>query len=220
MNRTITAIRAQQRRRDRVSVYLDGSYAFGLQSIIAAELRIGQVLSAEQIAELKRRDEAERAFEATLRYLTYRPRSRSEVEQYLAKRQVPAEQARDIVARLERLKLVDDAAFAMTWVDNRNRLRPRGRWALRHELRLKGVNEVNIERAIADVDESKGALQVALRYGRRYARYDEPVFKRRLLGLLQRRGYRYGVAAPAVAAAWERYGNAADSEDDTPVDTG
>ena len=76
-----------------MSVYLDGEYAFGLQNVVAAGLRIGQALSADEIAALKRHDESERAYEATLRYLTYRPRSRSEVQGYLARRQVAAAQA-------------------------------------------------------------------------------------------------------------------------------
>ncbi len=204
-----------------MSAYLDGEYAFGLQNVVAAGLRIGQALSADEIAALKRHDESERAYEATLRYLTYRPRSRSEVQGYLARRQVAAEQASAILERLERLGLLDDAAFAQMWVENRDRLRPRSRWALRHELRAKGVGEADIDRAVSAVDESEGAMQVALRYGRRYARHEEAIFRRRLLALLQRRGYRYDVAAPAVAAAWEQYGAAGDAtEEHTPVDTG
>jgi regulatory protein len=214
MTKTITAIRVQQRRHDRASVYLDDAYAFGLQLVLAARLHVGDELTPAEIADLKRQDEAERAYEATLRFLSYRPRSRREVEQYLAKRQAPDDQAAEIIARLERSRLVDDEAFARFWVDNRVAFRPRSRWALGHELYAKGVERDAIEAATAEVDEAAGALQVALKGSRRYAQLDRGTFTRRLLALLQRRGYRYGVAAPAVQEAWRQLEEAsADTED-------
>jgi regulatory protein len=212
MIRTITAIRAQQRRHDRASVYLDGEYAFRLQLVLAASLHVGDALTPVEIAELKRQDEAERAYEATLRFLSYRPRSRREVEQYLAKRQTPEEQVAEIIGRLERSRLVDDESFAQFWVENRVAFRPRSRWMLGHELRAKGVERAAIEAATADVDEEAGARRVALERSRRYAQLDQETFTRRLLGLLMRRGYRYDVAAPAVREAWRQLHDEADRE--------
>ena len=108
---------------------------------------------------------------------------------------------------------MDDEAFAQFWVDNRVAFRPRSRWALGHELRAKGVERDAIETATAEVDEAAGALQVALKSSRRYAQLDQATFTRRLLALLQRRGYRYGVAAPAVQEAWRQLEEAATNED-------
>ena len=49
----ITGLKLQKRNNDRVNVYLDGEFAFGLSRIVAAWLRTGQELSDEKIAELK-----------------------------------------------------------------------------------------------------------------------------------------------------------------------
>jgi regulatory protein len=43
---TITALVAQKKNPDRVSVYLDGKFAFWLAAIEAVRLRRGQVLTA------------------------------------------------------------------------------------------------------------------------------------------------------------------------------
>lgn len=204
MPNKITAIRVQQQRRDRASIYLDGEYAFGLQLVLAAGLHIGQELGADEIALLKRRDEGERAYEAALHYLSFRPRSRREIEQYLARRQVPEAQAAEIIARLERVRLVDDAAFARSFVESRGALRPKSRWALKQELRAKGVGDQEIEEAIEQVDEQEGVQQVAQHYARRYAQLDEATFRRRMLGVLQRRGYAYTMAAAVAAETWQR----------------
>ena len=204
MPNKITAIRVQEQRRDRASIYLDGEYAFGLQLVLAAGLHIGQELSADQIAALKQRDEGERAYEATLHYLTYRPRSRREIEQYLSKRQVPEAQAAEVMARLERARLVDDAAFARSFVESRAATRPKSRLALTQELRAKGVADEEFVEAIEQVDGQEGVRQVAQQYARRYARLDEATFRRRMLGALQRRGYAYATAAAVAAETWQR----------------
>jgi regulatory protein len=66
MGRTVTAIKAQKRNKDRVSVYLDGEYAFGLARIVAAWLHVGQELSEEKIVLLTSQDEVEAAYARSL----------------------------------------------------------------------------------------------------------------------------------------------------------
>ena len=45
----ITGIQAQKRSPNRVNIYLDGEYAFGLAQIVAAWLRVGQELDEKKI---------------------------------------------------------------------------------------------------------------------------------------------------------------------------
>ena len=52
MNQKITALKAQKRNPNRVNVYLDGNFAFGVARIVAAWLNIGQELSPEKVASL------------------------------------------------------------------------------------------------------------------------------------------------------------------------
>ncbi len=62
MDQEITALKAQKKNPNRISVYLDGEYAFGLARIVAAWLRIGQLLSEEDIDRLKQQDTLEVAY--------------------------------------------------------------------------------------------------------------------------------------------------------------
>ena len=48
----ISALESQKRSRDRVNVFLDGEFAFGLARLVAANLKTGTWLSDEAIAEL------------------------------------------------------------------------------------------------------------------------------------------------------------------------
>ena len=59
--RTVTAIEVQQKNPQRVNIYLDDQFAFGLSRITAAWLKVGQGLSEEKIASLQAEDAREAA---------------------------------------------------------------------------------------------------------------------------------------------------------------
>lgn len=204
MARKITALKAQKRNAQRVNVYLDGEFAFGLARIVAAWLRVGQELSEAQIAELLRADAAEQAYQNALRYLSYRPRSEAEVRTYLARRGVDPTLIESVLARLRDLGLVDDEAFARAWVENRGTFRPRGRRALKAELRQKGIAPHLIERALAEVDEEQLALQAGAKALRRYARLAWPAFRQKMGAYLARRGFDYETIQAILPQLWEQ----------------
>jgi regulatory protein len=147
---TITALRFQKRNKDRVNVYLDGQFAFGLAVIKAVRLRVGQALSDDDVARLRAQDKVERAYERALNFLSYRPRSEDEVRRNLRQKDVEDEVVEVVVERLTRAGLLDDREFARYWVENRLQFNPRGARALRHELRGKGVSASVIADTLAD----------------------------------------------------------------------
>lgn len=80
---TVTSLTFQKRNPDRVSVYLDGKFAFGLAALDAASLKRGQFLSDEEISDLKYLGLRAKAYDRALRFLAVRPRSTLEVRQNL-----------------------------------------------------------------------------------------------------------------------------------------
>lgn len=209
---TITLLQRQRRRTNRINVHLDGEYAFSLALEVAAPLRTGQVLDDAAIDLLRLDDAYRTGLDRALRFLAYRPRSRAEVARYLRRRDAADVVANRVLDRLEELDLLDDAAFARWWVDNRTTHRPRGRRALRHELAAHGVDPAAIAAALAGVDDDELALAVALDKAPGYAGLPRPVFERRLGGLLARRGFMGSAAHAALRAAWRatEAGTAAD----------
>jgi regulatory protein len=196
----ITEIRVQKRNPDRANVYIEGQFAFGLELIEAAKLSRGQVLADEDIAALKVIDEIGRAREAALTLLAHRPRSKSEVVQRLRKHGYPDPAIDAALERLERAGFVDDSAFAEYWVRNREQFRPRGRYALRQELRQKGVASEVIEAVLQDLDESDSAYRAAMQRAASWSRLDETSGYRKCSGFLQRRGFGYDV----IQEVWAR----------------
>jgi regulatory protein len=198
----ITALKVQQKNRERASVYLDGRFAFGLPAIVAARLAVGQTLTEAEIQALQNEGSTEAAYSRTLDYLGYRPRSRAEVVTYLKKRGLEEEQIESIVERLQMAGLLDDAAFAQYWVENRERFKPRGARALRYELRLKGLPDAEIERALETLDASDSAYRSASRKAEQLRHLDRQTFSRKLIDYLARRGFDYRVAQEAADRHW------------------
>ena len=137
--RIITDLKPQKRAKNRVNVFLDGEFAFGLALQHSYDLNVGQALSTMDVTRLRAADEVDQAYHRALRFLEYRPRSVEEVRRRLSLHGLSTEVVKEVLKRLAKVKLIDDAAFAAFWLENRSTFRPRGRRALRMELRLKGV---------------------------------------------------------------------------------
>jgi regulatory protein len=212
-SRRITALKVQKRNNQRVNVYLDGEFAFGLARIVAAWLHVGQELSPEKIKELQSSDTYEVAHQQALRFISYRQRSTAEVQRNLEEHNFSEEVIQHTLERLQRNSLVDDNRFARLWVENRSEFRPRSRKALQFELRRRGVEDETIAEAIESVDDESMAYQAALKYSRKLTKLDDwQSFRQKLSAFLGRRGFNYDVIAPIVRQIWD------EQEKDRPYD--
>jgi regulatory protein len=202
--RKITAIAVQKKNPNRVNISLDDQFAFGLSRIVAAWLKVGQALSDEKIAELQTADAREAAFQQSMLFLGYRPRSVQEVRDNLQKHEIPAAVIDEVLKRLQETGLLNDQQFAQTWVENRNTFRPRSRRALSLELRRKGLDDEIVQDVLNEnVDEDALALEAARKYVRKVQGLEWPEFRQKLGGFLGRRGFSYPVIAPVLRQIWD-----------------
>ena len=204
MEREITAIKVQKRNPNRVSIDLDGEYAFGLASIIGAWLKVGDRLTEAKVEELIAKDTDEVVYQRALNLLNHRPRSENEIRLKLASRQFEAEQIERTISRLRNAGLVQDEKYANMWVENRNEFHPRSQRLTRFELRSKGIPDELIDTALqGSLDESELATRAAIQYAHRLTGIDWLTFRKRLSAFLARRGFSYGTIAPVVQSVWE-----------------
>jgi len=199
---TITRLSFQKRNSERVNVHLDGRYAFAVPAMEAAKLKRGQFLSEAEIARLRALDARQRAYERVLRLLSHRPRSETEVQRYLKRKETPPEMIAEVLERLQREGYLDDTEFVRFWVENRERHNPRGVWALRQELRQKGVARPLIESALASLDTQDGAYRALGRRLRKWQGLEYAEYRRLAGSYLARRGFDYGVARDALERMW------------------
>jgi len=200
---TITALTAQKRNPNRVNVYLDETFAFGLAAITAASLRIGQVLTPADIETLQTADELENAKQSALRFIGYRPRSLAEVRDNLRGKGFEEGTIEQAITRLQELGLLDDTAFARYWVEQRETFKPRSPLALRQELQQKGVGREVIEEILNEVDETAVARLAAQKQASRWQNLPEEEFKTKLGSYLQRRGFSYYLSKEVSDEMWQ-----------------
>ncbi len=137
--------------------------------------------------------------------LTGQARSRKELADKLAAKNVPTDVATRLLDRFEEVGLVDDEAFARSWVSSRGATGGRrlARRALAQELRRKGVADEVAREVLDDIDpgdEEAAARELVRKKLRSMARLDDQTKARRLIGMLARRGYPSAVAMAAVRA--------------------
>jgi regulatory protein len=200
---TVTALKPQKRNTDRVNIFLDGEFAFGLMASAASGLRTGQILSETEIAALKELDEAEKAKKAALQLISRRPQSKVEIERKLRKNKYDDLIIDQVIDHLIAVNLLDDAAFAEYWVEQRETFRPRSRLALRQELRQKGISRAVIEAAVEQVDETSAARQAAAKQARRWTHLSEKEYRIKLGRYLQRLGYPYEIIRDTTNISWQ-----------------
>ena len=215
MEREITGIKAQKKNPDRVSIYLDGEYGFGLSRIVSAWLQIGQRLDEQKIESLLASDASEVAYNKALRLINLKPRTEKELRLKLISGGFTSGQCDSVLQRLREAGLVADDRYARQWVENRNEMHPRSRRLISLELRQKGVADEVIEQVLEDSSADEDlALKAATQYARKLAPTDGMRFRARLSAFLARRGFSYGTIAPVVRSVWD----AVQSENTHPED--
>ena len=205
----ITGLKAGKRREKRVNVFLDDSFAFSLEAevVTKAALRVGQELTPRQEEELSGADRYQRCLNTAFHFLSYRPRSESEVRQRLLKHGYDAGSINKAINRLKELELVDDTEFARFWAENREQFSPRSRRLMKLELQRKGLDRDIIEEVITGVNEDESAYRAAGKKARSLPLSDYQVFRQRLVAYLGRRGFGYDVVKRTIEKIWKENGN-------------
>lgn len=207
MEREITAIKAQKRNRQRVSIYLDGEYAFGLSRFVAGWLEPGRKLTQAEIEKLQQEDTYEIAFQKALQFINHRPRSIGETRRRLTEKGFEEKVIESTIERLVEKKLLDDLEFSRQWIENRNTFRPRSNRLLAYELRLKSVSDDLIAKALENFggDQTELAYQAGIKKAKQCQHENRLDFQKKVGGFLSRRGFHYGIVKPTVEKLWEEY---------------
>jgi regulatory protein len=202
---TITALRTGKRIEKRVNLFLDGKFAFSLEKdkVALEGLKVGLELSGDRLDTLMTSLKLSRCLDAAYRYLSYRPRSETELRERLQRRGFPAEHIEQTLIKLKEQGLLDDLSFARFWAENRATFRPRSRAMTRRELRKKGVTEEVIRQAVGEIDEVESAYRAAVTRTRQLSHLDYLEFRQRLGEFLRRRGFAHYIINQTIRRVWQ-----------------
>lgn len=201
---TITQIAEQKRRKNRRSVYLDGAFAFGcnLNVVVKFKLHEGLQLTSDQIAAIQQGEVRQECFDKSIAFLSSRMHSRSELSKKLTKYEYGKLMIDSVLDQLAELGYLNDKAFAEAKAELAAKHKHHGRNRAMIELARKGVERETARRAVEVVYETHDSASVARDLARKkmrsLARLEPFVAKRRLFGLLLRRGFDYDTIKPVV----------------------
>jgi regulatory protein len=193
---TITALTVQQHQPTRVSVFLDGVFAFGVAQELVREwgLQVGHRLSLEEQTRLRAAEQLLVAQATALQYLAARPRTAHEVRQKLRRSGVADSVADHVMARLHARGALDDAAYTHAYLTSRLTSRGYGPQRLRRELQQRGIGRALVEEAVqqdlAEEEVLAAARAQAAKRWPRLARTTDPAKRRqKLWAFLRQRGF-------------------------------
>lgn len=204
---TITAIKRQIKNPQRLNIYLDGTYSFSLalETAVSHRLKPNLQLTDDQIRVLMGDGEQQRIWENVQKFISLRPRSEREIDQWFKRKQVPDAVITPLKDKLHRLELINDQQFASWWVEQRLNFRPRGQQALRFELQTKGISSDIIAKVLSQLpDQHQTIKHIAERKLATLQRFDPRQQKQKLAAFLQRRGYTYSQIKPVIDELCEK----------------
>ena len=190
----ITAVEPDPRRKGAVRVFLEGKHLWTAALVDVEELRVGVVASEASIEMLHRAADTEGALRSGLRHLARRAFARVELDRRLRRKGHPPDAITTALDRLGHQGLIDDVAFARSYVESRAN-KGRGPMRVQRDLMARGVERGIIDRALTEawpkgVEPIELARALAAKRLKQLGR-DLPrqALRRRLVQYLARRGF-------------------------------
>ena len=200
----ITALKPQKNNQNRINVFIDGIFSFGISHFVGAWLRVGQKISEKEINELIKKDSYEKTLQSAIHFLGFRNRSENEVRTNLFGKGFNEEEINEVIEKLKSSGCLNDDNFAREWVESRSTSRPRGRRLLTYELQQKKVNPEKISQVLQGLpNEITLALKAVSKVIHRYEKMEYDVFNEKVTGFLSRRGFDFEVIRDAKKILWE-----------------
>jgi regulatory protein len=189
----IKSIKIQKRRKNRRTITLENGDVFGIsEDVYASEkLAVGQALSPQKIIRIKGAEITNQAYNSALHLLSYRMRSKSEMNTRLARKGYDQKVIGDTINRLIEKHYLDDEEFARIFARDKIKLKKIGPFALRSELSVHHIDPEIIERTIEEIYNQFPVKELIIGHVAKIKKSSElsPKIKKRLVATLRRKGF-------------------------------
>ena len=151
----ITLLEAQKNNKERVSVYVDGTFFCGitLDEIVRNRISAGMNVSEADLKELQKSSSENDLYNKAFAYILTTPRTIQQIRQYLFKKE-PSRESRDkVIERLVAANLVNDEDYATQYAESK--CKKISNRAIKIKLMERGVSAAFAEKAIAKLDDKR-----------------------------------------------------------------
>ena len=186
---------------DKYSVFIDGDFAFSLSmsDILFFKLDIGNEISEKTYTYINNEVVLIKAKNRAVSFLGASKKTEKAVYDKLKECGYAEEISMQVIDDLKKYGYINDLDYARSYIEDRLRFNPKGKYVLKMELKQKGVQDKTIDRAIdeAEIDECYYIKQLILK--KRIDVYDmDDKENKKLYDFLMRRGYSYGIIKETI----------------------
>ena len=159
-----------------------------------------QPATLDQSATPEINDSVDDCYRQALRFLARSDKTESELHRLLASKHFSAGAIEAAIARLVTEGLCDETAIAERFVEKSAGRQTKGSGALRQALAQRGISRETIERVLQEreIDDFEAARLAVSHYAATHRDLAPDVLRRRLYGLVQRRGFEGDAARRAI----------------------
>ena len=197
----ITSIK-QQKNKNRVNVFLDDKFGFGidLDNFVLLNLKVDQELTQEEVEDIVKKAEFQKTLDKLLRFAMVRPRSGKEIKGYFKRKEVHESLFPDLLKRLKHLNLLNDLEFARWWIDQRLQFKKKSKRVIIQELKIKGISQNNIDDAFGEtvIDEEKMARELLEKKAYKWKDLDPRLTRQKMSQYLAGKGFGWDIVAQVV----------------------
>ena len=194
----ITDIETQKKNKNRVNVYLDGEFAFGLEmlTVLKLGLKIGQDISPQELKEAIFDSEKAVALEKGMSYIDRGRKTAKQVRDYIEGKGYDPQVVNYVVEKLKYYGYVDDSLYASDYA--KQNFSSKGARRIKQELIQKGISLAQAEKYSAQ--DSDDALKYATQLAQRYMKNKQSDLKtlQKLQRHLVSRGYDFDVVNSVI----------------------
>lgn len=197
----ITSITAQTKDKTRCNVFVDGRFCCGLtlEAVVKNRLKVGQIITPQQLAEIQMDSEKNTALDKALTHLSATRKTQKQIRDFLQKKGYLPTVIEYVIEKLRGYGFLNDGEYAEAYVEQA--AKRKGGRLIRMELRGKGLADAEIDGALEGLDEQterETALAVLQKYMRGKSADVQTLQKayRHLMG----KGFSYEVAKSALSA--------------------
>lgn len=203
--KTITAIERQKNHKNRYNLFINNSFYMGVDEniIIKYSLSPGMEVSEEFMENIVKAEEYSKAFNSALNQLSYRARSKSEVEKNLRTKGYSCDAIKNAIEKLEKFKYLDDVAFANSYIKEKQNINKVGKRMLKQGLYQKGIDKELIDQIVTenvkDEEEYLRALELAQKKNSNMNSEKNKNKKyKKLSDILSRKGYSFDIISKVL----------------------
>jgi len=199
----ITSIEVQKNNQDRVSIFLDNKFAFGLDMTLYLKYNLKKDMELEEdfIETILKAEEINKSLNYAISLLSRKDRTKREIEDKLLNKGYDIEVVGKVLDKLKEYNYINDEIYCEKYINDKIKFTKYGKNKIKANLYAKGVDKDIISRKIIEIDnnfEYDRALELARKKLPSLQKYDKFKIKAKLGNYLISKGFDYDVVNKVI----------------------